>query len=95
MVSGESVTRGKPAADCYLLGAELLGRRPEECVVIEDAPAGIAAGIAAGMRVIGVATTYDRARLGGLGCAAIVSDLSELSAERDASGLALVLHARG
>jgi sugar-phosphatase len=94
MVSGESVKRGKPAPDCYLLGAELLGRKPAECVVLEDAPAGIAAGIAAGMRVIGVATTYDRARLSTLGCTAIVTDLSEISVERNGADMALVLHSR-
>lgn len=92
MVAGESVTRGKPDPEGYLLAAKLLGRLPEACIVFEDAPAGIAAGIAAGIRVIGVATTYPHAQLGGLGCAAIVSDLSGVSVERNAAGMALVLH---
>jgi sugar-phosphatase len=93
IVSGESVKRGKPDPEGYLLGARLLGRAPQECVVFEDAPAGIAAGIAAGMRVVGVASTYDRARLAPLGCVAIVSDLSGISVERNGPGLALVLPA--
>ena len=90
MVAGESVKRGKPAPEGYLLGAKLLGREPADCVVLEDAPAGIEAGIAAGIRVIGVATTYPRARLHG--CAAIVNDLSEISVRREGPGFALVLH---
>jgi sugar-phosphatase len=92
IVSGESVKRGKPDPECYLLGARLLGRHPDDCIVIEDAPAGIAAGLAAGMRVIGVATTYDRVRLAPLGCSAIVSTLADITVEpRDGDGK-LVLH---
>jgi sugar-phosphatase len=92
IVSGESVKRGKPDPESYLLGARLLGRRPEECVVLEDAPAGIAAGLAAGMRVIGVATTYDRVRLAPLGCTAIVSTLADISVDPRGAGATLVLH---
>jgi sugar-phosphatase len=94
IVSGESVKRGKPDPEGYLLGARLLGRVPQECVVVEDAPAGIAAGIAAGMRVIGVASTYDRARLAPLGCVAIVTDLAGISVERSGPELTLVLPSR-
>ncbi|HEV8410754.1 MAG TPA: HAD-IA family hydrolase [Gemmatimonadaceae bacterium] len=94
IVSGESVKRGKPDPEGYLLGAQLLGRTPQECVVLEDAPAGIAAGIAAGMRVIGVASTFDRARLARLGCITIVDDLSEITVARTGHELALVLPSR-
>jgi mannitol-1-/sugar-/sorbitol-6-phosphatase len=52
------VARGKPAPDPYLLGAERLGVDPADCIVLEDAPAGIAAGRAAGMTVWAVATTH-------------------------------------
>ncbi len=92
IVSGESVTRGKPDPEGYLMGARLLGRRPDECIVLEDAPAGIKAGLAAGMRVIGVATTYDRARLEPLGCSAIVSTLADISVEPHVAGATIVLH---
>lgn len=44
--------RGKPAPDGYLKAAEILGVCPEDCVVIEDSSVGVAAGVAAGMRVI-------------------------------------------
>ncbi|MEL0626114.1 HAD-IA family hydrolase [Salinibacterium amurskyense] len=54
-VSAEDVARGKPAPDPYLRGAEMLGLDPSDCVVFEDAPAGIAAARAAGVAfVVGV-----------------------------------------
>ncbi len=56
-VASEDVKRGKPAPDPYLKAAAGLGIDPSRCVVIEDAPAGVAAGRAAGARVIAVATT--------------------------------------
>lgn len=57
-VSADDVTRGKPHPEAYLRGAEVLGVRPEECVVIEDAPSGVSSAKSAGMRVIALATTY-------------------------------------
>ena len=65
LVSADMVARGKPAPDPYLLGAELLGADPADCVVLEDAPAGIAAGRAAGMTVWAVATTHAPEQLSG------------------------------
>jgi HAD superfamily hydrolase (TIGR01509 family) len=53
-VSGDDVARSKPAPEPYLLGAELLGVDPADCVVIEDSPIGVAAGAAAGCRVLAV-----------------------------------------
>ena len=53
--SAVQVARGKPAPDLYLLAARTLGEPPERCIVIEDARRGVAAGRAAGMRVIGFA----------------------------------------
>jgi sugar-phosphatase len=58
LVTSDQVERGKPDPEAYLLGAERIGRDPGDCVVIEDAPAGIAAGKAAGMRVVAVLTTH-------------------------------------
>lgn len=59
MVAAEDAKRGKPAPDGYVLGAERLGVTAAECIVFEDAPAGVAAGKAAGAKVIGVLTNYD------------------------------------
>jgi sugar-phosphatase len=57
-VTAEMVEHGKPHPEPYLKGAAMLGFAPEECLVIEDTAAGIAAGKAAGMQVIGLTTTY-------------------------------------
>jgi len=51
--SATQVDRGKPAPDLFLFAAQQMGIRPEDCLVIEDSPAGVQAAIAAGMRVIG------------------------------------------
>ena len=52
IVTGSMIQNSKPAPDIFLLAAERLGVRPEECMVIEDSHAGVRAGVAAGMRVI-------------------------------------------
>ncbi len=54
LVDGSKVTRSKPAPDLFLYAADKLGVHPEECVVVEDARAGIAAAEAAGMRSLGI-----------------------------------------
>jgi sugar-phosphatase len=62
-VTFDDITHGKPHPEPYLLGASKLGVDPGECLVFEDAPAGIEAGKAAGMKVIGVPSTYGPERL--------------------------------
>lgn len=54
LISAEDVAAGKPDPEPYQFAAMMLGAEPARCVVIEDAPAGIQSGLAAGMRVIGV-----------------------------------------
>lgn len=54
IVTGDTVTQGKPAPDIFLRAAELLGVTPAACVVVEDAPHGIAAAKAAGMFAVAV-----------------------------------------
>ena len=63
IISGDMVERGKPDPEPYRRGAELLGVRPEECVVVEDAPSGVGAGVAAGCRVLGVLGTHSAEEL--------------------------------
>jgi sugar-phosphatase len=58
LISGDMVERGKPDPEPYRRGAELLGLTNEECVVVEDAPSGVGAGVAAGSRVLGVLGTH-------------------------------------
>jgi beta-phosphoglucomutase len=58
VVDGHQVTHPKPHPEVYLKVAELLGVAPANCVVFEDSPTGVRAGLAAGMRVVGLRTTY-------------------------------------
>jgi glycerol 3-phosphatase-1 len=60
LVSAESVQNGKPDPSCYLLGRERLGLQggDREVLVLEDSPAGIASGKAAGCRVVGLVTSH-------------------------------------
>ncbi len=58
LVSADDVARGKPDPSCYLIGARRLGADPARCIVLEDAPAGVAAGRAAGAAVIALRTTH-------------------------------------
>jgi sugar-phosphatase len=58
MVTGEDVKHGKPAPDCFLLGAERLGVKASDCLIFEDAPAGIAAAEAAGADVMVITATH-------------------------------------
>jgi sugar-phosphatase len=69
MVDGSQVRRGKPAPDVFLIGAERLGVAPAGCAVIEDAPVGIRAAVAAGMLPVGVATTHPESELREAGAA--------------------------
>jgi HAD superfamily hydrolase (TIGR01509 family) len=59
-VTGDDVTRGKPAPDLFLKAAEGLDVKPERCVVFEDAPAGIAAAVNAGMRAVAVPNDHSK-----------------------------------
>jgi beta-phosphoglucomutase family hydrolase len=63
LVVAAMVQKAKPAPDIYLKSAELLNVKPENCLVFEDALAGIAAAKAAGMKVAGVATSLPKERL--------------------------------
>jgi beta-phosphoglucomutase family hydrolase len=58
IVDGHQVPNPKPHPDVYLRAADLLGVPTHECVVFEDSHGGVAAALAAGMRVIGITTTY-------------------------------------
>lgn len=63
MITADRISAGKPDPEGYLTAAAALGAPPAECVVLEDAPVGLEAAAAAGMRAIGVLTTYPRAEL--------------------------------
>jgi beta-phosphoglucomutase len=59
VLNGHQVSRPKPDPEIYLRAAELLKTEPAACIVFEDSHSGVAAGRAAGMRVIGLSTTFD------------------------------------
>ena len=87
VITGEMVERGKPDPEPYRRGAELIGFRPEECVVVEDAPSGVGAGKAAGCRVLAVLGTHSAENLRGADW--IVESLEGLAVRMDGAGLEL------
>ncbi|CAK0786998.1 hypothetical protein CVIRNUC_010214 [Coccomyxa viridis] len=85
---GDEVERGKPAPDCFYATAAKIGVAPEECLVIEDAPTGVQAATAAGMRVVVVPSLTDKegypaadpeARAG---CCAMLASLYDFAPEQ-------------
>jgi beta-phosphoglucomutase len=58
VVDGQQVSQPKPDPEIYLRAASLLEIRPSDCIVLEDSHTGVAAARAAGMRVMGIGTTY-------------------------------------
>jgi sugar-phosphatase len=87
VVAVEDVARGKPAPDPYLRAAELLGVAAADCLVIEDAPAGISAARAAGATVLGVLSTHTAARLGDADHLVAALDQVEIRPDGLAGGL--------
>lgn len=79
LVTSDDIKNGKPAPEPYLRAAEMLGIPAAECIVIEDAPAGVRAGKAAGCRVIACDTTMPAAELQEAGADWLVKDCSEIS----------------
>lgn len=73
------VQRGKPAPDIFLRAAELLGVPPAHCLVVEDAPSGVRAGLAAGMRVLGVCTNHSEGELRDVGAHVVLPDLAAIT----------------
>jgi sugar-phosphatase len=63
LIAADMVVHGKPDPEPYRRGAELLGLAPGDCVVVEDAPSGVGAGVAAGCRVLGILGTNDASEL--------------------------------
>ena len=89
-VTAEDVERGKPAPDCFQLAAERLGVAASDCVVFEDAAAGIAAAEAAGAAVVVITATHahpiETAHV-------TVRDYAALTVEVDAAGMLSIVDA--
>jgi sugar-phosphatase len=90
-VTASDVSKGKPDPEPYLKGAVLLGCTPAHCVVIEDAPSGVRAGVAAGSRVIGFTTTFSQKDLLQAGAAWVVKDCRSMTVVEAETGKDLQL----
>lgn len=99
LIAAEDVAEGKPDPQGYRKAAEALGVDPADCLVIEDAPAGLGAGRAAGGRVLAVATSHPREELEALGreaaADAVLDDLTGLVVEVQDGRLAVTVAGGG
>jgi len=86
LVTATDVHRGKPDPEPYLKGAEILGIATSDCVVMEDAPAGIRAGKAAGARVLAVRTTATDQELRPAGADWVVDNCAEIFVDLNGVG---------
>jgi len=86
LVTSTDVQHGKPDPEPYRKGAQLLGMPAADCIVIEDAPAGIQAGKAAGARVLALRTTASDAELQRAGADWIAADCAELFLDSSDAG---------
>jgi sugar-phosphatase len=93
LISADMVRNGKPDPEPYLRGAEVLGVKAEDCVVFEDAPSGVRAGVAAGCRVVGVMGTTPAKELREVGAGWLVPSLAAVTAEVVRGGLRLRVEA--
>jgi len=88
-ITAEQVKKGKPQPDAYLLGAERLGLAPQDCVVVEDAAAGILSGLAAGCQVIAVNAPADAPKLDQVDL--LLSSLEQIAVSKTEQGAAINL----
>ena len=84
MVTAEDVVNGKPDPEPYLVAAHVLGIPADQCVVVEDSPAGIAAASAAGMRSVAIASTHAYQELET--ATAIAGQLSDIQVDNSIDG---------
>jgi len=82
LITADDVVTGKPDPEPYIKAAARLGFSAQDCIVVEDAPAGIRAGKAAGARVLAVRTTATDAELLAARADWIVSDLASVTFEQ-------------
>jgi sugar-phosphatase len=97
LITSSDVKNGKPAPEPYIKAAQMLGFVAEDCIVVEDAPAGVRAGKSAGAKVIGISTIADDLELRESGadwvvenCAAIALATPPLRNGRLSMGLGLL-----
>ena len=88
LVTADDVSVGKPSPDPYILAAHRLGFEPKRCLVVEDAPAGVASGLASGAMVLGLRTTHSE-----LGIPTVV-DLTEVEMVMQGSRIRVSVNGR-
>jgi mannitol-1-/sugar-/sorbitol-6-phosphatase len=81
IITATDITHGKPHPEPYLKAAAALGFAPEDCVVVEDAVAGVQSGRAAGARVIGFPSTFTAEKLKAVGAEWVIKNCSEMRLE--------------
>ena len=89
LIASEDVRKGKPDPEPFLRGAAALGVAPEDCLVFEDAPAGVAAGLSAGAQVIAITETHPTPFTGAVPAC---RDYRRLRVTRDGDALRLNLY---
>ncbi len=87
LIAADDVERGKPDPEPYRKGAALLGFASAECLVVEDAPSGVGAGVAAGSRVLGVLGTHGAEELYRAGATWVVASLQGVKVTMMEDGL--------
>jgi len=91
LITSNDITHGKPHPEPYLKGASVLGFSPSDCIVLEDAPAGVRAGKAAGARVIAFRTTVHESALQEAGADWILKNCADIGLLDHDKGLNLAL----
>jgi beta-phosphoglucomutase-like phosphatase (HAD superfamily) len=83
---------GKPHPDPFLLAASCLGYDAKNCVVFEDSPSGIRAGVASGATVIAVCTSHERSKIENCGAHFIVNNMNDVEVQSAQDGLKFTVH---
>jgi sugar-phosphatase len=91
LVTSTDIQNGKPHPEPYIKAASCLGYPVSECVVVEDAPAGVRSGKAAGARVIAFPTTVAETKLRGAGADWVLKNCRDISASLRSAGVTLTL----
>ena len=89
LITADDVVHGKPHPEPYQKGAAMLGFSSGDCVVVEDAPSGVGAGVAAGSQVMGVLGTHEAKDLYAAGADWVVESLSGVKVVSTENGLQL------
>ena len=94
LITSNDITHGKPHPEPYLKGASVLGFPPTECIVLEDVPAGVCAGKAAGAKVIAFTTTVSESTLRDAGADWVLNNCADIRLLDVGNGLKLELAPR-